>query len=198
MAPTGWIRLVATRTGRDRDEVCPFHTPHPDGVFLMNDATDIRERFVAAAGEFTQALGYGRNIGQIFAHIYFSRDPQSLDNLTESLGISKGSASMSVRQLEQWGAVKHVWIKGERKDFYEACEDFGRIMRKALIDLVGRTTESADSLLTESETWLATKKKNGRTPADMDFLADRVKKIREFRNRAHYLWNSPLIRVLFK
>ncbi len=173
-------------------------TKSVDTLHFMNTTKDIREQFIAAAGEFTQTLGFGRNIGQIFAHVYLSPAPQSLDNLTESLGISKGSASMSVRQLEQWGAVRHVWIKGERKDFYEASEDFGRIVRKAMADMVGRTNESADALLDESETWLKSKSGNGKTNPDIVFLADRIKKLRDFRSRAHYLWNSPLIRVLFK
>lgn len=164
----------------------------------MNSPQDIRERFIAASGDLTQSLGFGRNIGQIYAHIYFSPDPQSLDSLTESLGISKGSASMSVRQLEQWGALRRVWIKGERKDFYEAAEDFGKIMRKAMMDMVGRTTESADALLDESETWLKNaQRKNGKKP-ELKFVADRLKKLQDFRSRALGLWNSPMIRMLFK
>jgi len=164
----------------------------------MNTTQDIRDRFIASAGDLTQTLGFGRNIGQIFAHIYFCPQPQSLDNLTESLGISKGSASMSVRQLEQWGALKRVWIKGERKDYYETTEEFGKIMRKAMIDMVGRTTETADALLDESEVWLKQKKNNGTSNVDIAFLSDRIQKLRDFRSRAHYLWNSPIIRVLFK
>jgi len=164
----------------------------------MNNTQDIREKYIAAAGDLTQTLGLGRNIGQIFAHIYFSPSPQSLDDLTESLGISKGSASMSVRQLEQWGALKHVWIKGERKDYYETTEEFGKIIRKAMIDMVGRTTESADQLLDESEVWLKQKSSNGASTEDIVFLSDRVKKLRDFRSRAQYLWNSPVIRMLFK
>jgi len=69
----------------------------------LNSPHDIRERFIAAAGDLTLSLGFGRNLGQIYGHVYFTPDPQSLDDLCDSLGISKGSASMSVRQLEQWG-----------------------------------------------------------------------------------------------
>ena len=164
----------------------------------MNDPKDIREQYIAAAGDLTQTLGFGRNIGQIYAHVYFSREPQSLDDLTRSLGISKGSASMSVRQLEQWGALKRLWIKGERKDFYQTTEEFGKIIRKALVDMVGRTAESADTLLNESEEWLKQKNKNGSSSDDILFLSEKVKKLRTFRRRAQGLWNSPLIRVLLK
>jgi len=164
----------------------------------MNDVKDLRNQYIAAAGDFTQTIGFGRNIGQIYAQVYFSSAPQSLDDLTESLGISKGSASMSVRQLEQWGALKRVWIKGERKDFYQTTEEFGKIIRKALIDLVGRTMESADTLLDESEQWLKKKQSNGKTDPDIAFLCGQVKKLRAFRSRAQSLWNSPVIRLLLK
>lgn len=163
----------------------------------MSSPSDIRERFIAAAGDLTQSLGFGRNLGQIYGHIYFSPEAQSLDDLCEALGISKGSASMLVRQLEQWGALKKIWVKGSRKDFYEASVEFGRIIRRAMIEMVGRTAESADGLLADSETWLK-QHHNGKPNPDHAFLNDRVKRLRDFRNRAHGLWNSPVIRLLLK
>jgi DNA-binding transcriptional regulator GbsR (MarR family) len=48
------------------------------------------------------------------------------------LQISKGNASMSVRQLADWGAVERVWIKGDRRDYYEAREEFRDVLRHFL------------------------------------------------------------------
>jgi DNA-binding transcriptional regulator GbsR (MarR family) len=89
----------------------------------------ITRRFIEDAGNTTQALGVGRVIGQIFAYLYFSEESRTLDDMKGALGISKGSASMGVRQLEQWGAVQRVWVKGDRKDFYTANDYFGQIVR---------------------------------------------------------------------
>ena len=165
----------------------------------MNAPNDIRERFIAAAGDLTQTLGFGRNLGQIFGHVYFAREPQTLDDLCSTLGISKGSASMSVRQLEQWGALKRVWVKGSRKDYFEAGDEFGKIIRRAMIDMVGRTTESTDDLINESEAWLKARRKNGGAKdQDLAFLADRVQKLQDFRARAQGLWNSPVIQLMLK
>lgn len=164
----------------------------------MNSPQDIRERFIAAAGDLTQSLGFGRNLGQIYGHIYFSPDPQSLDDLCESLGISKGSASMSVRQLEQWGALKKIWVKGSRKDYYEAGDEFGKIIRRAFIDMVGRTTESADDLIKESEAWLKRHGKNGSKHDYHAFVSSRLQKLQDFRQRAQGLWSSPVIQLLLK
>lgn len=165
--------------------------------FMAADLLEIRERFVEAGGNLTQSLGIGRVIGQIFAHLYFTAEPQSLDDLTEALGISKGSASMLVRQLEQWGAVKQVWIKGERRDYYEACEDFGRIIRRALLDQIGRRMEAADALLLEGEQALDVKR-NGKGGKEQQFLRRRIQRLRHFRNRAQYIWDSSVLRLLMK
>ena len=164
----------------------------------MEKISELRDQYIASAGDFTQTLGFGRNIGQIYAHMFLSPTPQSLDDISQSLGISKGSSSMSARQLEQWGAIKRVWIKGERKDYYKATEEFGKIIRKALIDMVGRTMESADTLLDESEGWLKKKHNNGSNDEESVFLTGQIQKLHNFRSRAQHLWNSPIVRLIFK
>ena len=118
----------------------------------------IIRRFIEDAGSTTQSLGVGRVIGQIYAYLYFSEPPRSLDDMKEELGISKGSASMGVRQLEQWGAAQRVWVKGDRKDFYTANDYFGSIIRNVMSDLMGKrlaslsqSLDAADAELTALE-----------------------------------------------
>lgn len=165
---------------------------------MTDDPDVIRQRFIEATGNATQTFGFGRIIGQVFAHLYLSRTPQTLDDLCEHLGISKGSASMVVRQLEQWSALRKVWVKGDRKDYYETTEEFGKIFRNALVEMVGKTMQSTDRLLAEADATLNGKRRAGRDNEELDFLRDRIGKVRTFRNRANYLWNSPVIRMLFK
>lgn len=160
-----------------------------------SELQDLREKFIDAAGQLTQSLGFGRNLGQIYAHLYFSPEPQTLDDLTTQLHISKGSASMSVRQLEGWNALRKVWVKGDRKDYYAATEEFGRIIRKALLDLVGQKMETADALLEEAETRL---KNQGNGSREAVHVRQRVARLRAFRQRAQGLWESPIIRMLLK
>lgn len=156
---------------------------------------ELREKFIDTAGQFTQSLGFGRILGQIYAHVYFSPEPQTLDDLTAQLGISKGSASMSVRQLEGWHALRKVWVKGDRKDYYETTEEFGRIIRKALLDLVGQKMETADALLEEAETRL---KVQGNGSREAAHIRQRVAKLRAFRQKTQGLWESSIIRLLLK
>jgi DNA-binding transcriptional regulator GbsR (MarR family) len=159
----------------------------------------LRQRFIESAGHFTQSLGAGRVLGQIYAHIYFSKDPQSLDDLTRLLEISKGSASMAVRQLEQWGALRRVWVKGDRKDYYMATDEFGRIIRKAMLEMIGRKMETSDGLLEDAQVLLQERTRNGKkSDEDWAFIDQRVKKLQTFRDRAQGLWDSSIVKMLLK
>jgi DNA-binding transcriptional regulator GbsR (MarR family) len=166
---------------------------------MEENPESIRQQFIEAAGHLTQSIGIGRALGQVFAHIYFSARPQTLDDLTAALGISKGGASMTVRQLEQWGALRRVWIKGERKDHYETTESFGRILRKAILDMLGQRVESPDSLLGEAERILDRQKTDRKTwNDDWEFLDKRVRRLRLFRNRVQHLWSNSILAFLLK
>jgi DNA-binding transcriptional regulator GbsR (MarR family) len=161
---------------------------------MNKDLQHVRNEFIEAAGHVTQSFGFGRILGQIYAWIYFSPQPQALDDLTENLGISKGSASMSVRQLEQWSALKKIWVKGDRKDYYETTDDFGRIIRKMAIDLIGEKMETTDRLLADAEQHLRGASGNG----DADHFKKQVAKLKNFRQKTQGLLESPIVRMLMK
>lgn len=157
----------------------------------------IVRKMVEAVGHATQSLGVGRVLGQIFAWVYFSREPQSLDSITSALGISKGSASMGVRQLEQWGALEKVWVKGDRKDYYRANDLFGRIVKNVILDLAGKRIESSSALLDTVEVELEQKRKTGLTDDDV-FVVGQIAKIREFQKKARGMWDGVLLKMLLR
>ena len=163
----------------------------------------ITRRFIEEAGNTTQALGVGRVVGQIFAYLYFSEDPRTLDDMKEALGISKGSASMGVRQLEQWGAVQRVWVKGDRKDFYTANDYFGQIVRNMAVDLMGKRLASLSQSLDAAEAELNGSTLPVSTSAPQQhnnpaFLRLRVKRLREFQVKVDKTWNNPIVKMLLK
>jgi DNA-binding transcriptional regulator GbsR (MarR family) len=158
----------------------------------------IIRRLVEAAGHASQSLGIGRVMGQIFAYLYLSREQRSLDDLTSALGISKGSASMGVRQLEQWGALEKVWVKGDRKDYYRAKDAFGAIIKNVIRDLTGKRIESSSVLLDEVEALLKKGQKSGRSAGEDAFMRDRIEKIRMFQKKAQGMWDGVILKMLLK
>jgi len=150
-------------------------------------------RFIEEAGNMTQSLGLGRVVGQLYVYLYFSRVPRSLVDMQDALGISKGSASTSVRQLEQWGAVRKVWVKGDRRDFYEAGTWFGRILKSALADLVGKRLRTYTDILRRIEGEMKHEK-----DGDGAFVRGQLRKLRAFHDRVEDLWTNPLLQRLLK
>lgn len=188
--------IARRTTGRHRDEVRPFSF---DPAMKTAEIESLRQQFIESAGHATQMLGFGRIIGQTYMLAFFRREPVSLEDLTRELGISKGSASMTVRQLEAWGALRKVWRKGDRKDYYEARDEFGRIIRKALLEMIGQRLETADRLLVQSDETL-----NGRNASDDEgdesvrHFRKRVAQLKAFRRKTQGLLESPVIRMLMK
>ena len=141
-------------------------------------------KFIENAGNLSQSFGLGRAIGQIYAYLYFSREPRSLADMQEILGISKGSASMNVRQLEAWGAVKQIWIKGDRKDYYKADDWFGGIIKSAVMDGIGKRLGSAAAMMREIDKEVDAVEGDGEV---LEFIKGRIKHIREFEKKAELI-----------
>ncbi|MDA0577953.1 MAG: hypothetical protein O3B24_07635 [Verrucomicrobia bacterium] len=154
-------------------------------------------RFVEDAGNTAQSLGVGRVLGQIYGYLYLSPRPRSLADLENALGISKGSASMGVRQLEQWNAVRKIWVRGDRKDYYEANEWLGEIVRNILRDMVGSKLSTGTALLDELKADIGNGAGGDLAP-DRDFVAARLQHLRDFHAKAQKVWNSSIVRMLLK
>ncbi len=165
--------------------------------FIMNNSSldIVVHQFIEDAGNATQSLGVGRVLGQIYAYLYFGQEPISLSDMQDALGISKGSASMGVRKLEKWGAVKKAWVKGDRKDYYTANDWFGRILKNALMDTLSDKMETYASSLQHAEESLNNLDDgNGRE----EFIRDRLKHLADFQDRVNGLLDNPLVKALFK
>ncbi|MBP7055350.1 MAG: hypothetical protein KBB52_00660 [Candidatus Omnitrophica bacterium] len=76
-----------------------------------------------------------------------SDKPLSLDDITERLGASKGNVSINIRELEKWGAARKVWIKGSRKDYYEAELDIKKIISSKLKTSMQRRLAGMSSMV---------------------------------------------------
>jgi DNA-binding transcriptional regulator GbsR (MarR family) len=46
-----------------------------------------------------------------------------MDDIMERLGISRGNVSMNLSKLVEWGLVRRVHKRGDRKEYYESLAD---------------------------------------------------------------------------
>ncbi len=154
-----------------------------------------RSRFIEAGGNTTQSFGFGRIIGQIYALLYLSPNPLCLDEIASELGVSKASVSTTIRQLERWAAVKRVWVKGDRKDYYEAEPDFHAVLRNGLLSTIRRKLDSAGLHIDRVEDSLqqALRNTNGARHEEIEVVAKRIERAKAFRNKIDGLLSNPLL-----
>ena len=111
-----WVERRICKAGKEIDRA---HRIYYVQNVLNDKDREVREKFIDLGGRSAQRLGFARSLGQVYAALYLSPRPLGLQDLMDTLHISKGNASMSVRQLAEWGTVRRIWVKGDRKDFYE-------------------------------------------------------------------------------
>jgi DNA-binding transcriptional regulator GbsR (MarR family) len=110
----------------------------------VNDST------VAGLGRLAHFFGFSDVMGRLYGTLLLSPEPLSLDDLADTLQISKGSVSMNMRSLERWGMAKEVWVRGERKKYYSAEPDFWKVIRAVLSGREMREVQLALQVLGES------------------------------------------------
>ena len=161
-----------------------FDTISKDKVSAYLLSSKAKQEMVELCCRLTQILGLPRSTGQIFGLLYFSSSPLSLGQVCEMLGISKASASTGTRQLATWGALRKVWIPGERKDYYEALSDFGQLLRGGYGTIVKPRMSSSIIRLKKIEDSLNDDlKSNIITTEDHKFIKSRLDKIKKGHNK---------------
>ena len=96
------------------------------------------ERFVEKAGLLWENDGLPRIAGRIYGLILITEEPLSLDEIADSLGVSKASVSTDTRLLERMGFVERVSKPGDRKDYYQHTE---RSFERAIAERIRRMHE---------------------------------------------------------
>lgn len=78
----------------------------------------VTDRFVDAWGQMGAVWGLNTSMARVHGLLLASAEPLGLDEIARSLEISRGNASMCLKELRNWGVVRRVKRRGERKDYY--------------------------------------------------------------------------------
>src|ERR1700761_7898564 len=82
-----------------------------------------QDLFIRRWGEMGQTWGINRTMAEIHALLYICAEPQCTDDVMERLNISPGNASMSLRALCDWGIIRRLHKRGERREYFESLSD---------------------------------------------------------------------------
>jgi len=146
--------------------------------------TAARDLAVDACGRIAEFWGFTRTMGRAFGLLYLSREPLPQSEIQKRLGISAGSASMTLSALGRWGVVHKVWVRGQRREHYQAETDFWKMISGVLnererreigaaVEAVGR----ADATARAAQAELDKPGSSRRAKADADFVAERVARL---------------------
>ena len=94
---------------------------------LSRRLEEVEEEFVGLWRQMSGLWGISPTMAEIHGLLFLSGDALSMDDIMQRLGISRGNASMNLRNLVEWGLARPVHKRGDRRDYYETHHDVWEI-----------------------------------------------------------------------
>ncbi|HEY7314911.1 MAG TPA: MarR family transcriptional regulator [Gemmataceae bacterium] len=83
----------------------------------------IEEDFVGLWRSMSSLWGISPTMAEIHGLLYITGAALSMDDIMARLGISRGNVSMNLSKLAEWGLIRRVHKRGDRRDYYESLSD---------------------------------------------------------------------------
>ena len=151
----------------------------------------LKKDFIESLSQISRFWGFPKGMGAIFAVLYISPTPLSLDEITEQTGLTKGAISTEVRTLARMGLVHRSSKLGDRKDYYEAETDFYTSIRSILKERQNSEFDRALLGVRETLEKLDSGSVSG-DDAEVQFIRERVQALQEFFDAIDSLTNAVI------
>lgn len=134
-----------------------------------------RDEFVGQWGALGTQWGINRTMAQIHALLMTSPEPMCTDDVMEELEVSRGNAHTNLKELVNWGLIRMIVVKGERRDFYEAEKDVWKMFTIITRERKRREIEPALAILNK-----CAEETEGIKGAEAEAFHNQVKQLGEF------------------
>ena len=84
---------------------------------------EVLDSFVESWGAMGSIWGVNTSVARVHALLIATDKPLSLDDIAESLKISRGNANTCLRELRNWNVIKLIKVPGDRHDYYVSEDD---------------------------------------------------------------------------
>ena len=145
---------------------------------MKKTVEDVKNEFIDTVGEGAERYGMTRVAGLLKGLLVMAREPLSLDDMAERLEVSKASVSTNIRLLERWKAVRRVFNRGDRKNYYELRGDLWEIETEIVTTIIKDELDWFTDALGRWKSDLA--EANDGEDADKAFLEQRLEEIGEY------------------
>lgn len=159
---------------------------------MSNDAklVDAQDVVIHNINHICSKFGLNNIMAQLYALLYVNNKSLSLDDMSERLKVSKASASINIRALEGYGAVKKVWIKGSRKNYYEAETDIAKVIMERFKLMAERRLLETDNMIKSSYRILNPINSQGKEEKeDIKIFKERLDRLKKLHRQAQILFN---------
>ena len=102
-----------------------------------------------------QVLGLPKSLGQIYGLLYTLEEPLTMDGIARRLAISLGSTSQGLRLLRQFGAVRTLFVVGNRREHFVAEKSLRRFGSGFITEILEPHLASGKARLTHLENLIA-------------------------------------------
>jgi DNA-binding transcriptional regulator GbsR (MarR family) len=83
----------------------------------------VEQEFVDLWRRMSALWGISPTMAEIHGLLYITGAALSMDDIMERLKISRGNVSMNLSKLVEWGLVRRIHKRGDRRDYYESLSD---------------------------------------------------------------------------
>ena len=84
---------------------------------------EVEDRFVDLWDTMSSLWGISPTMARIHGMLYITGAALSMDDIMARLAISRGNVSMNLSKLIEWGLVRRIHKRGDRRDYYESLSD---------------------------------------------------------------------------
>jgi len=146
--------------------------------------------FIRRWGEMGANWGISRTMAEVHALLFVSAEPLCTDDVMERLQVSRGNASMNLRQLVNWGLIHRVHLPGDRKEYFvcetdvwQMFETITRERRRREIEPIVETIERCQAMVRDEI------KQRRSKPKEVEEYQHRLAEMLEFLNLMNALFN---------
>ena len=141
--------------------------------------SEIQQKFIASWGGLASQWGVNKTLAQIHGLFLVIDEPICMEEIMETLQVSRGNVNLNVRTLINWGMIYKQPVLGERKEFYVGEKDMWLIFKKLL--RIRKEKELDPMLRLVKEIKREAKEKAEETPQK---FAERIETIEKFATQA--------------
>ncbi len=141
---------------------------------------EVTKEFINNLGRVAAFFGFQRLMGQLYAVLFLSPEPLTLDDMVKRLESSKGNVSINIRALERWGLVRQIYKWADRKNYYEAETDIWKAVSGILQERERKESQQIIDSLSQSMDMLTLMSKSAGGPevTTAQFYLERMEVLR--------------------